>query len=219
MRPDVLLFDVDDTLYPPTTGLWDEIGKRIDRFIFEQLKLPEEEITPLRRDLYNRFGTTMRGLQILYNVDPHLYLDYVHTVPLEQFLKPNPELGVLLRQIPIRKIIFTNADSKHARRVIDYLGIGECFDQVVDILDVAPYCKPMPEAYRKMIEILNIQDPARVVLFEDTHKNILTANELGFYTIQVGKSPDPTADDYLSSMQEIQQLFLPDYSLRWTNSR
>jgi len=218
MRPDLLLFDVDDTLYPPSTGLWDAIGMRIDRFIFEQLKLPEEEIPPMRRDLYNRFGTTMRGLQVLYQIDPHLYLDYVHAVPLDQFLQPNPELSGLLRQIPIPKIIFTNADTKHAQRVVDFLGIGDCFDHVVDILAVAPYCKPMPEAYQKMMDILKIADPSRVALFEDTHKNILTASELGFYTVQVGKSPDSAADDYLPSMQEFQELFLPDFSLRRADS-
>ncbi len=216
MRPEILLFDLDDTLYPPTTGLWDEIGKRIDDFIFEQLRMPKEEIPHLRTDLYNRFGTTMRGLQILYNIDPHLYLDYVHAVPIEQFLQPNPGLGKLLRHIPIRKIIFTNADTKHAQRVIDFLGIGDCFECVVDILAVAPYCKPMPEAYHKMLEILEIQDPGRVALFEDTRKNILTARELGFYTIQVGKSPDHSANDHIPSLEEIQLLFREDYLLRET---
>ncbi len=218
MRPEILLFDLDDTLYPPTTGLWDEIGKRIDCFIFEQLRLPKEEIPNLRKDLYNRFGTTMRGLQILYNIDPHLYLNYVHAVPIEQFLQPNPVLGEVLRQIPIRKIIFTNADTKHAQRVTNFLGIGDCFEGVVDILAVAPYCKPMPEAYHKMLGILEMKDPSRVALFEDTHKNILTARELGFYTIQVGKSPDHSADDHISSLEEIRQLFRVDYSLRETGS-
>jgi putative hydrolase of the HAD superfamily len=214
MRAEILLFDLDDTLYPPTSGLWNKIGDRIDDFIFANIKLPKEEIPTIRSTLYNQYGTTMRGLQILYGIDPHEYLDYVHDVPLERYLKPNPVLKSLLQQIPIRKWIFTNADSKHALRVTDFLGINECFERIVDILDVLPYCKPMPEAYLKALEIMEINDPHKVILFEDTQKNILAARELGFYTVQVGGSPDHSAHDHIPSLQDMHYLFETDFSIR-----
>lgn len=214
MRPKLLLFDLDDTLYPPTTGLWDEIGNRIDEFIFERLNMPREEISTFRNELYLKYGTTLRGLQILHNIDPHQYLDFVHQVPLEQYLQADPALRGALKQIPIPKWIFTNADRQHARRVTSLLGVEDCFDQVVDILDVAPYCKPMPEAYLKALEIMNIRDASKVILFEDTRKNILAARELGFYTVQVGGSLDHAAHDHIPSLREIQRLFEADFSLR-----
>jgi len=72
----------------------------------------------------------------------------------------------------------------------------------------------MPEAYQKALEIIQIQNAGQVALFEDTRKNILAARELGFYTIQVGGSPDHVAHDYISSLHDIASLFEPDYSLR-----
>lgn len=214
MRPKLLLFDLDDTLYPPASGLWDEIGRRIDEFIYEHLKLPWEEIPAFRSALYHQYGTTLRGLQTLYHIDPHEYLDFVHAVPLENYLRPDPDLRTALEVIPIPKWIFTNADHSHARRVTNLLGVAECFSRIVDILDVAPYCKPMPEAYLKALEIMQIQDASQVTLFEDTHKNIVTARELGFHTVQVGGSPDGAAHAHIRTLREIGQLFKPDYSLR-----
>ena len=32
---ETLFFDLDDTLYPPTSGLWDAIGERIETFMRE----------------------------------------------------------------------------------------------------------------------------------------------------------------------------------------
>ncbi len=214
MRPKILLFDLDDTLYPPSTGLWDEIGNRIDTFIFEHLSMPWNEIPTFRRDLYNEYGTTMRGLQILHNIDPHQYLEFVHNVPLERYLQPDPDLRTILNEIPIPKWIFTNADRNHARRVTSLLGVEDCFDRVVDILDVSPYCKPMPEAFLRALEIMNISKARDVALFEDTRKNILAARELGFYTIQVGGSQDQVAHDHIPSLREIQCVFRADFSLR-----
>lgn len=214
MRADTLLFDLDDTIYPPTTGLWDLIGTRIDEFIYRQLGMPREQIPALRRDLYLKYGTTLRGLQILFDIDPHEYLNFVHDVPLHEYLRPDPALRVQLQRLPIPKWIFTNADTRHARRVTGILGISDCFDRIVDIIDVMPYCKPMPEAFHKVLEIMGVQDASQVVLFEDTRKNIITARELGFYTVQVGGSPDHVAHDQISSLQEIHRLFEPDFSLR-----
>lgn len=214
MRVELLLFDLDDTLYPPTTGLWDEIGKRIDDFIYDEIEMPKEEIPAFREALFNKYGTTLRGLQILFNIDPHKYLDFVHRVNLENYLRPNPILRDQLQNLPIRKWIFTNADIKHAQRVTGLLGISECFERVVDILDVAPYCKPMPEAYLKALKITGFEDPHQIALFEDSPRNIRAARDLGFYTVQVGGSPDHIANDQISSLQDFHLLFEPDFSLR-----
>ncbi len=214
VRPKFLLFDLDDTLYPPASGLWDEIGRRIDEFIYEQLKMPREKIPDFRSALYQRYGTTLRGLQVLYDIDPLKYLEFVHAVPLERYLQPDPGLRSALEAIPIPKWIFTNADHKHAQRVIGLLGVGDCFKGIVDILDVAPFCKPMPEAYLKLMELIQIQDASQVILFEDSRKNILTARDLGFFTVQVGGSPDGAAHDHIRTLHEIQKLFTADYSLR-----
>jgi pyrimidine 5'-nucleotidase len=91
-----------------------------------------------------------------------------------------------LSLFPNRKIIFTNANQDHAERVLDILGIDEFFSEIIDILQISPYCKPMPEAYQKALEISGLSNPADCVVIDDSPRNLKTARELGFFTIQVG---------------------------------
>jgi pyrimidine 5'-nucleotidase len=128
-----LFFDLDDTLYPGSNGLWALIRERMGWYMVEVLGLPESEVPALRRKYYETYGTTLRGLQIHHQVDVDDYLHYVHDLPLEQFLQPNPELRALLLSLPQQRWIFTNADADHARRVMSVLGVQDCFTGIIDI--------------------------------------------------------------------------------------
>lgn len=208
MNPDWLIFDLDDTLYTPTTGVWDAIGDRINLYIDQKLNLPKENISKLRDDLFHAHGTTLRGLQIEYGVDALDYLAFVHDIPIEDYLTPNDALRVSLNQISIKKCIFTNADRAHAQRVLDTLHLSGCFDLILDVVDVAPFCKPYPQAFTTALEILRVTDPARCAIFEDSTRNILAARQLGLFTIQVGSNGQPPVGHlHIHSINEILGLF------------
>ncbi len=215
MKPELLIFDLDDTLYPPQSRVWDEIGDRINQFIHERLNLPLNEVARLRDDLYLQYGTTLRGLELLYGIDARDYLDYVHDLPMQHYLDPHPALRLSLLGIPIRKAIFTNGDRAHAQRVTSALGLADCFDQIIDILDVSPYCKPMPEAFQMALQKLGATNPARCVLFEDSPRNIQTARSLGLYTILVGTNgAQPVAHDHIHTIGSLPDLFDVNFCLR-----
>jgi len=183
---EAMMFDLDDTLYPPTSGVWEAIGVRIDRYIHEKVHIPCEDVVALRKDLFHKFGTTMRGLVELYGVDPEDYLEFVHDIDLNRYLLPNDMLRETLRQYPQRKIIFTNASVKHAQRVILRLGLDGIFDQIVDILSIAPYCKPQKAAFEKAFEVAKLKSPGECIMLDDSLLNLHAARELGMYAIQVG---------------------------------
>lgn len=208
MTIDTLIFDLDDTLYPPSTGVWDAIGIRINQFIQDNLDLPPESVAVVRDELFHKYGTTLRGLQIVYGIDPYKYLNYVHNIPLEDYLQPNPALRGVLSQVSARMAIFTNADQNHALRVLDRLGLAGIFERIIDVMDVAPYCKPQPEAFQRALQILGNPNPARCVLIEDSLRNVDAAQQLGFRTILVGNSNGkPTsADAHLNSLDEFTDL-------------
>ena len=111
-----LFFDLDETLYTKGNGLWDAIAARMNEYIQVQLNLPPEEVTKLRLHYYESYGTTLRGLQIHHQVDANDYLAYVHDLPLEDYIHPDPQLHQLLSRLSLRKWIFTNADAHHASR-------------------------------------------------------------------------------------------------------
>jgi len=193
MDLEYMIFDLDDTLYPPSTGVWDAIGDRINQFILDNLNIQPDEVTRIREDLYHTYGTTLRGLQLVHGIDPYKYLNYVHNIPLETYLQPNPALKRILRSISPRKVIFTNSDQNHALRVLAQLGLDGIFERIIDVMDVAPYCKPQPEAFQKALHLMGNPDPGRCVVVEDSARNIQAASDLGFYTILVSKHQDGLA--------------------------
>ena len=96
-----LLFDLDDTLYPPDTGLMDEVRARVLAYVRQWLGLDPTEAEELRRHYLHEYGTTLRGLQIRHQIEAESYLSFVHDLPLEIYLRPNPDLGSVLGGIPL----------------------------------------------------------------------------------------------------------------------
>ena len=180
------VIDLDETLYTHEAGVWDMIRKRIDRFLRDEMRFPEAEVDRLRARLFKQYGTTLRGLQVEYQVDMAAYLRYVHDIPLEAVLKPNPALSEMLASLPQRKVIFTNADEDHAVRVLTLLGVRDHFDLIVDIYDSAPHCKPELAAFQKALALIG-EAPEACLLVDDSPPNLATARSLGMQTVSVGQ--------------------------------
>ncbi len=159
-----LILDLDETIYPSSTGLWDLIGERIAQFIHIRLGLEPEEIHRLQYQYFNTYGTTLRGLELNHGIDAQDYLDYVHDVPIEQILAPDPALFQVLSSYPQRKVIFTNSNKAHSRRVLAQVGIEDLIDDIVDIIDISPYCKPQTEAFQKALSLLGGLDPSHLLI-------------------------------------------------------
>lgn len=202
-----LFFDLDDTLYPSSSGLWNAIRDRMNGYMYECLNLPPDDIPILRRTYFETYGTTLRGLQIDHGVDADEYLAYVHNLPLEQFLHPHPELTALLLNLPQKKWIFTNADADHARRVLTALGLSECFVGIVDVRAMDFHCKPEPESYRLALALAKETDPRCCVFLDDSVHNLAPARKLGFFTVLVGKnSSHPAAHRTVSRLLDLPQV-------------
>ena len=114
MEIDTIFFDLDSTLYPESCGLWQAIRERIDLYLHTRMDFKPDEIPTIRHNLFINHGTTLRGLQIHYDVDPRDYLNFVHDLPVHRYLSPDPGLRRMLLSIPHRRWIFTNSDAPHA---------------------------------------------------------------------------------------------------------
>ncbi|XP_010558332.1 PREDICTED: uncharacterized protein LOC104827021 [Tarenaya hassleriana] len=129
---DCLLFDLDDTLYPLSAGIARECGKNIKDYMIEKLGIREDKVVELSNLLYKNYGTTMAGLRAIgYDLDYDDYHSFVHgRLPYEN-IKPDPVLRSLLLGLPLRKLIFTNADRAHAVRALTRLGLEDCFEGII----------------------------------------------------------------------------------------
>jgi putative hydrolase of the HAD superfamily len=201
-----LYFDLDDTLYPPSSGLWDAIRDRMNEYMQGFIDLPIPEIAKIRQSYLEKYGTTLRGLQAHYEIDTDEYLTFVHDLPLERYIQPDPNLRNLLLSLPQKRWIFTNADSNHARRVLNILGISDCFAGIIDIRAIDFACKPERIAYQKALAITTDTDPSHCVIFDDAVRNLNPARELGFFTVLVGKNgTEPTVDRTISNLHEMRE--------------
>lgn len=187
MQIETILFDLDDTLYPSSSGIWSLIRERIDKFMVEKLNYLEHEVPSTREKLFIEFGTTLRGLESVHHIDPIEYLKFVHDIPINDYIAPNPKLNELLEMLPQKKVIFTNGDRWHAKRVTDALNITKYFEETVDIIDVSPYCKPMIESFGIAFQKLGITDLSKILLVDDNIRNVEAANNLGLKSILVSE--------------------------------
>ncbi len=189
-----LFFDLDDTLYPQSSGLWPAIKQRMNRYMHEQIGIEKEQVPLLREKYHQLYGTTLKGLEKHHVLNKQDFLAYVHDLPLEDFIGPSPQLRSVLEALPHRKFIFTNADAAHARRVLKVLKIDDLFETIIDVEAVSPYCKPMPEAFEIAMKIANETNPANCMMMDDLPRTTRTAKEIGLFSILVGDNTYTSED-------------------------
>jgi putative hydrolase of the HAD superfamily len=202
-----IFFDLDDTLYPAKSGLWRDIKKRMSLYMHERLGIPADDVPVLRQHYFEQYGTTLRGLQANYAVDIRDFLDFVHDLPLADYIQPTPGLHAMLEALPARKFIFTNADVKHARRVLSVLQLEGCFGGILDIFAMSPHCKPMPESFALALKLAGEPDPRRCVLIDDLPATTRAAREQGMFSILYGVGePHPDANAVLADLAYLPEL-------------
>ena len=205
---EAVLIDLDDTLYPSSSGLWGLIRQRIDLYLQEKMGFPANEVPGIRRKLFAENGTTMRGLQKMYSIDIHEYLKFVHDVPVEDLLGPDLKLKGFLKSLPFPKFIFTNADANHANRVLKALQLDGEFQGIIDILAMEPWCKPQLPAFQAALRIIGNPDPQKCILIDDTPKNLEVAKALGFWTVMVNEEFDRELDqEIIQNINELPGVF------------
>ncbi|MGF1609955.1 MAG: pyrimidine 5'-nucleotidase [Kiloniellales bacterium] len=189
---EVWIFDLDNTLYPASCGLFPQIDRRMGEFIEGFLSLGRDEARRLQKRYFQEHGTTLRGLMLNHALRAQDYLDFVHAVDLSA-IAPSAALDAALESLPGRKLVFTNASTAHAERVLTRLGIARHFQAVFDIAAADYRPKPMAEPYHRLVARHAIE-PQRAVFFEDSARNLEPAAALGMTTVLVAAADEPTGD-------------------------
>lgn len=180
-RVDCWIFDLDNTLYPAETCLFDQIDVRMGAYIADLLGCDHAEARRVQKMYFHDHGTTLAGLMHFHGVDPYEFLGYVHDVDMAPLARA-PRLEERLMRLPGRRLVFTNGDAAYATRVLDALGITHCFEGLWDIHAMEYKPKPEPSAYRSFVSAFGV-DPARSVFFEDSARNLTPAKAMGMQTV------------------------------------
>ncbi len=181
---DFWIFDLDNTLYDIKLGVFKKISKRITKFIIDELQLNEDKAKILQREMYLKYGLTLRGLIIEKKINPDKFLDFVHDVDHPE-LKTDNELISLLKNLNGKKCIYTNAPYSHAKKILTLLGIFDIFDDILDIKNTDYIPKPDIASFEIMKRKLGIsfEFGKKSIFVEDTLKNLKPAKQIGMSTV------------------------------------
>jgi putative hydrolase of the HAD superfamily len=182
------VFDLDNTLYPASSGLFPLVQERMNEYICRLLSVTLDEAKLLRAQYFREHGTTMHGLMALHRIDPHEFMAFVHDVDLS-CVPANPALVAALGGLSGRKLIYTNGSVPHAENLLKHLGISRYFNDIFDIVasDFAP--KPAMAPFRVFVDRYGVK-PTGALMVEDMAKNLAPAAELGMTTAWVKTNVD-----------------------------
>jgi putative hydrolase of the HAD superfamily len=185
------VFDLDNTLYPASARLFDQMDVKMTAYVANALGVDLVEARRIQKAYFFDHGTTLAGLMAEHGIDPHHFLADVHDIEMD-VLDENVPLAAAIARLPGRKIIFTNADTPYATRVLDRLGLGESFEAIHDIhaMDLKP--KPNASAYAGLCAAFDI-DPAETLFVEDMARNLAPAKAIGMTTVWIDNGSEQAA--------------------------
>jgi len=201
-----VLFDLDETMYPTESGIMDLISDRINEYMSLRLGIDPADVAAIRQQYYQLYGTTGRGLYLHHDLDVEDYLEFVHDLPVEDMLGPDPGLDTMLEGLRAEKSIFTNATAAHARRVLGVLGVARHFQQIIGIAELEYVPKPDLQAYQRAIELLGVR-AEECLLVDDRARNLGPGRALGMTTVLVGAGcADDGADFVVDEVTQVGQV-------------
>lgn len=184
----VWVFDLDDTLHHATPHVFPHINRSMTAYVADSLGIPSEEASALRVRYWHHYGATLLGLMRHHGTDPHHFLRETHRFDdLPSLLVFDRALRAMLRRLPGRKIVFSNAPHAYARDVLAAMGVAQCFDAIYAIEHTRFQPKPRRSGFLRLLRQHRLA-PSQCIMVEDSPPNLRTAKQLGMRTVWVSRA-------------------------------
>ena len=181
------MFDLDDTLHNASAHIFPVMNRAMTQYIMDELELNETTAHQLRQHYWRVYGATLKGLMRHHGVDAYHFLQKTHAfMDLPNMVIQVKRLRSLLKRLPGRKCVFTNAPRDYAIRVLEIMGIADCFELVFSVESTKFHAKPSVRGFQMLLKTLKIS-PKDCVMLEDNLPALMTAKRLGMKTIWVTK--------------------------------
>ncbi|HEV8647368.1 MAG TPA: pyrimidine 5'-nucleotidase [Burkholderiales bacterium] len=182
------IFDLDNTLHDARPHIFPHIDRSMTAYLAEHLDLGADAANELRQFYWRRYGATLVGLIRHHGIDPHHFLRETHQFPeIGNLVVGRRELRSVLRRLPGRKIVFSNAPAHYSRAILVALGVDDLFDDVFSIERTRFRPKPDAHGFRRLLRTHRLQ-ASRCIMVEDSLENLRTAKRLGMKTVWVDQS-------------------------------
>jgi putative hydrolase of the HAD superfamily len=185
----VWLFDLDNTLHDASPHIFPAISRLMCDYVARKVGVGETAARELRDHYWLRYGATLTGLMRHHGVDPHHFLAETHDFidDLPRMVVHDRALRHMLRKLPGRKIVFSNAPRHYVEAVLALIGVQLLIDSVWTIERLGFTPKPHAAAFRRLLHKEQL-DPRRCILVEDTAANLRAAKRLGMKTVLVTRA-------------------------------
>ena len=183
------VFDLDNTLHDASPHIFPHINRSMTVYLQEHLQLGAEEAGKLRAHYWRNYGATLLGMMRHHGTDPEHFLRETHAFPdLSNMVVFERGLAAMLRRLPGRKLVLSNAPRAYARAVLQLLGIEGQFDAVHSIECTGYRPKPSLAAFHSLLRTHGLI-ASRCVMVEDSRDNLRPAKRLGMKTVWVTREP------------------------------
>ena len=213
------MLDLDGTVYQDLESVFGQVSKLMTKYISEKLKVDLTKAKELQTNYFYKYNTSLNGLMIHHDIQPLEFLNYVHNIDLS-FMKKDMVLREQLKNLDMRKLIFTNGSADHAKNVLSHLGIEDLFEGIFDITDAKYQPKPEPKAFDLMVKKFGI-NPKDTIYVEDIAKNLSIGKERGCSTVWLKNNEQwgkiDSDKDYIDYKIENLSLFLKEIRLLKSN--
>lgn len=186
MSSRVWIFDLDDTLHNASAHIFPVMNRAMTQYIQDHLQLDEGAACALRQHYWRVYGATLKGLMRHHGVDPHHFLAETHAFLSDEMVLSSQRLRHLLKALPGRKCVFTNAPRQYALHVLQVLGIADCFELVFSVESTRFHAKPSVRGFQMLLRTLKASAKDCVML-EDSLPALMTAKRLGMQTLWISR--------------------------------
>ena len=193
----VWVFDLDDTLHNASAHIFPVMNQAMTNYIMDTLAMDEAAAHDLRRHYWRVYGATLKGLMRHHQTDPQHFLKVTHQFDdLAERVIAVKRLRHLIKSLAGRKVVFTNAPRDYALRVLNLLGIADCFELVFSVESTKFHAKPSVRGFQLLLASLRVK-ASNCVLLEDNAAALMTAKRLGMKTVLLSKKyHKPSFVDY-----------------------
>ncbi len=191
------MFDLDDTLHNASAHIFPVMNQAMTNYIMATLAMDEATAHDLRRHYWRVYGATLKGLMRHHQTDPQHFLKVTHQFDdLAERVIAVKRLRHLIKSLAGRKVVFTNAPRDYALRVLNLLGIADCFELVFSVESTKFHAKPSVRGFQLLLASLRVK-ASDCVLLEDNAAALMTAKRLGMKTVLLSKKyHKPSFVDY-----------------------
>ena len=189
MSSKIWIFDLDDTLHNASAHIFPVMNRAMTQYIMDELNLDESAAHALRKHYWRVYGATLKGLMRHHGVDAYHFLNATHALmDLPNMVIQVKRLRSLLQSLKGRKCVFTNAPRDYAIRVLEIMGIADCFELVFSVESTKFHAKPSVRGFQLLLKTLQAK-PSDCIMLEDNLPALMTAKRLGMRTVWVTKKP------------------------------